>query len=181
MGRPKTERHAMLPPRMIARRQKSGNISYYYCTPGAGRKEIPLGQDRNAAIARYHAIGESGTRAPPPIGTARALYKAMIKNAKPKGVPVMLSIADIAEMLESSGGICSVTGLPFDSTQYPGHRIRPWMPSIDRIRPGGPYARENTRIVCAAVNLAMNQFGEATFLKIAAATVLRQRLLRSGG
>lgn len=180
MGRPKTERNAMLPPRMIARRQRSGNVAFYYCSPGADRKEIALGTDRKVALARYYAISEQGTRAPPPIGTARALHKSMVKNAKTRGIPVELEVADVEAMLAACGGACSVTGLQFDSTQYPGHRIRPWMPSIDRIDPAGPYSRANTRIVCAAVNVAMNQFGEAVFLRLAVATVLRQRLLRSG-
>lgn len=167
---------------MLARRQKSGRVHYYYASPGTNRRELPLGSDRKSAIDKYHAMNEAGRhRAAIPSGTAAALHKSMVKNARPKGVPVSLTIDDVEAMLVASGGACGVTGIEFDSTQYAGHRIRPWMPSIDRIVPGGPYSRENTRIVCAAVNLAMNQFGEANFLRIAAATVLQQKLLRSGG
>ncbi len=179
MGRRKAERNSMLPPRMILRRRRKV-AHYYYATPGSERTEIPLGSDRKAAIARYHAINGEGTRAAVPTGTAKALHKSMVKNARAKRVPVLLTADDVQAMLDAAGNACMVTGLPFDSTQYPGHRIRPWMPSTDRITPGGPYSRENTRIVCAAVNLAMNQFGEAVFLRIAVATVAKQRLLRSG-
>lgn len=179
MGRRKSEKNSMLPPRMLVRRRRKV-AHYYYATPGSDRAEIPLGSDRKAAIARYHAINGEGTRAAVPTGTAKALHKSMVKNARVKGAPVLLSAVDVQTMLDEAGNACAVTGLQFDSTQYPGHRIRPWMPSIDRIAPGGPYSRENTRIVCAAVNLAMNQFGEATFLRIAVATVARNRLLRSG-
>lgn len=179
MGRAKQERNAKLPPRMTSRRQRSGNVTYYYSMPGVRRIEIPLGGDLEEAMARYHALAVPSVRAAVPLGTARALHKSMVKNAKVRGIPVELCLADIDRLLASAAGKCSITGMQFDSTQYEGHRIRPWMPSIDRINPRDGYHLENVRIVCAAVNVAMNQFGEETFLRICAAVMAKQKLMRS--
>ena len=177
MGRPKTEKNAALPPRMLLR--KRGKRKYYfYGTPGANRVEIALGSDWESAMLRYHAIHAEGTRAAVPGGTAKALHKSIIKNAKAKGVSVSITASDVQRLIDESGNRCAVTGFPFDSTQFDGQRIRPWMPSVDRIRCGGPYSLDNVRLVCAAVNVSMNQFGEEVFFRIAAAVVARKRILR---
>jgi hypothetical protein len=43
----------------------------------------------------------------------------------------------------------------------------PFAPSIDRILSSGDYTPENTRLVCAAVNFGMGQWGEELFLTLA--------------
>ncbi|MFT4179476.1 MAG: hypothetical protein QM612_08450 [Thermomonas sp.] len=175
----RTEKHATLPPRFLVRRR--GKYTYYfYCRSEHGKRvEIALGSDFEAAMRRYDAVNESnGRRVAIPTGTAKALHKSMVKNAKPKGLEVHLTLGDVQAMLDAADNRCSVTGIKFDAIQYADRRIRPWMPSIDRIDSGKHYTSGNTRIVCAAVNIAMNQFGEATFMRIAAATVAHKRLLR---
>lgn len=42
-----------LPPRMRARRQKSGRVFYYYDQGGTPRREIPLGSDYTVAVRRW--------------------------------------------------------------------------------------------------------------------------------
>lgn len=178
MGRLRKAENADLPPRMLVRTQRSGRAHFYYATPGTKRREIPLGSNRSRALARYRAVFDVADGAPFPVPerTAEALHKSIVKNAKVKGRAVEITREDVRQMIDDSGGVCAVTGIPFDGRKDDTLRIRPWMPSIDRIDPAGPYSRSNTRVVCAAVNLAMNQFGEATFLRIAAAAVLRHRL-----
>ena len=43
----------------------------------------------------------------------------------------------------------------------------PFAPSIDRILSSGGYTRHNARLVCAAVNFGMGQWGEELFLTLA--------------
>ncbi len=52
MGR-KPSKNSHLPPRMRARRQRSGKIYYYYDTGQAPRREIPLGDDYPLAVKKW--------------------------------------------------------------------------------------------------------------------------------
>ena len=52
MGR-KPSVHLSLPPRLRARKQKSGRVFYYYDTGSRPRREIPLGDDRIEAIRKW--------------------------------------------------------------------------------------------------------------------------------
>lgn len=168
---------------MLARRKSSGRVHYYYATPGSDRKEVALGPDLGIALKKYRALVEHSDYHPPiPADTAVLLHRSIVRNARTKRVDVQLTIQDIDVMLAESRGRCAVSGLKFHSGTVPGTRARPFMPSVDRIVAGGSYSKENTRLVCVAVNLAMNQFGEATFYSIAVATTLRHRRIaeRSG-
>lgn len=44
--------------------------------------------------------------------------------------------------------------------------LNPFAPSLDRINCGGGYTKDNTRIVCVAVNVAINTFGDDVFFKM---------------
>lgn len=65
-------------------------------------------------------------------------------------------------------GKCEITGIPFDFTKLINQKARPFSPSIDRIDNSKGYELENVRVVCIAVNVAMNQWGESVLYKIAA-------------
>ncbi len=68
--------NANLPPRMRARRQKSGRVFYYYDTGAKPRKEIPLGPDYIAAVQKWAAINGSPTPIMPTVGYAITRYLA---------------------------------------------------------------------------------------------------------
>lgn len=68
--------NANLPPRMRARRQKSGRVFYYYDTGAKPRKEIPLGPDYIAAVQKWAAINGSPTPTLPTVGYAITRYLA---------------------------------------------------------------------------------------------------------
>ena len=157
-----------LPPRML-RKVRRGVVRYYYATKGSDRKEIPLGPTLKGALEKYKIIvasEEIGT-VPVPSDIYSDLFKKMCKSARTRGIPVHITADDVRDMVELSKYKCSVSGIKFDMRKVEGMRIRPWMPSIDRIDPSKPYARENCRVVCAAVNLALNQFGDDVFFIIA--------------
>lgn len=68
-------------------------------------------------------------------------------------------------------GRCAVTGLAFDLTPHPDHRVHPFAPSLDRIHPKKGYTRSNVQVVCWAYNAARNQWGNAVLLRLARAIV----------
>ncbi|KAG1449599.1 hypothetical protein G6F57_016584 [Rhizopus arrhizus] len=70
MGR-KPHKNLNLPPRMRARRQKSGRTFYYYDAGGKPRREIPLGPDMVEAVRKWADL----ERAAAPAGTPRATFR----------------------------------------------------------------------------------------------------------
>lgn len=62
-------------------------------------------------------------------------------------------------------GCCALTGIPMTLERNPnGERFyMPFSPSLDRILASGGYTRDNVRLVCVIVNLALNRFGDGPF------------------
>ena len=67
------------------------------------------------------------------------------------GKRTMLSVSDLLEVLESQMGRCALTGEPMTCTLSVGHKTGT-NASIDRIKAGGTYTKDNIRLVCASVN-----------------------------
>lgn len=104
-------------------------------------------------------------------------YKVLARarqNAKQRKV-VGFSIVrdDVHRMLNEAGWSCAVTGMPFALEVVSGRK--PYAPSIDRIDCAKGYTPDNCRVVCLAVNYAMNVWGEAVFRRML--TGLRERSL----
>jgi hypothetical protein len=85
-----------------------------------------------------------------------------------RGIDFDLTL-DYAEILFlRQHGRCAVTGIPVHMQRFPDAFVKyPFAPSIDRILSSGDYTRDNTRLVCAAVNFGMGQWGEELFLTLA--------------
>lgn len=106
----------------------------------------------------------------------KRIFATMSKGAKTRGLELTLSESDIKDMLNKSGGRCAVTGLLFNNTKPSHAKIRPWVPSVDRIDSTKGYITGNVRLVCACVNLAMNQFGDEVLLMIATGIIKQMGL-----
>lgn len=87
------------------------------------------------------------------------MIRAAKKRAEYKNLPFSLARAEVDLLLASNDYRCAVTGYRFSLAREPGLRIRPYLPSIDRLSNGAGYEANNVRIVCAFVNVAINQFG----------------------
>lgn len=92
-------------------------------------------------------------------------------NGRAKGREFALTRADMDELFRRAAGKCEVTGIPFSVRKIGDYRRQPFAPSLDRIDPLQGYVLSNCRLVCTAVNLAMNEWG-LNFLKILAAAYI---------
>lgn len=89
-----------------------------------------------------------------------------INGRIPKGLDKM-TISDMDSIIERANGKCEVTGIPFNDTSIPGAARKPFIPSFDRVDCSTHYSRNNCRLVCLSVNIALNQWGDRVFDVIA--------------
>lgn len=128
------------------------------------------------------------TRARPDFAKhARQLLKAARRRCAASGAEVTVTEDELIAMMEQQGWRCAVSGIPFDmEATGPNRRAfrRPYRPSLDRKRSGGPYSAENVRLVCVAVNVALNEWGDEVLSRIARGIVdletLREHRLENG-
>lgn len=100
------------------------------------------------------------------------VYARTRRNAQGRrNIEFCLTLDDVKEMFWRSEGKCSVTGLSFSGLDSDPKGKMPYIPSIDRIDSTKGYSRENCRLVCACVNLAMNTWGEKVLREMALAYV----------
>lgn len=98
--------------------------------------------------------------------TIRGRLMDLISNARKRAakdkLPFTITIEWALGVYEKQGGKCLLTGISFTFERNPyGVRFYfPFSPSLDQIKPGEGYTPENTRLVCVAVNIALNRFGE---------------------
>ena len=93
------------------------------------------------------------------------------RSAADRDILFALNRDDVIAIGERSNWRCAVTGLRFSQRVVGQAVMRPYMPSIDRIDSSGGYTRGNCRMVCAAVNLALNEWWEGVLANIAAAYI----------
>jgi hypothetical protein len=91
-------------------------------------------------------------------GTITCLLGNASKRARSKGIEFSLD----REWLESklNHGVCEISGIQFDLTDTSKNfRARPYSPSIDKINAKGGYTKENCRVICFCVNMALSDWG----------------------
>lgn len=98
-------------------------------------------------------------------------------GAKKRGIPFKLTQQDVIDLAMQAQGKCVVTGIPFDTRidAEEGSRFAksPWVPSLDRINSRKSYTKDNCRIVCLAVNMACNEWGDYVLFRMAEAITKR--------
>jgi hypothetical protein len=101
----------------------------------------------------------------------RSVAAGAMQRARERGLPVDPDLMALTfELFEAQGGRCALTGIGFDLRVVgTGQARRPFAPSLDRIDASAGYTRDNIRLVCQAVNFALNAFGEDVFREIALA------------
>lgn len=100
----------------------------------------------------------------------QVLYSGMFIRAG-RSNRACMSRDELEELWRRSGGRCELTGIEFNVDPHGNCVKRPWAPSIDRKDNAKGYEFENCRLVCTAVNLALNEFGDEVLMRIARALV----------
>lgn len=99
-----------------------------------------------------------------PFGRANTLLKNARRHSESRGYPPPdLTVEDLLPILEA--GVCQLSGLKFE--WYSDTKQHPLAPSVDRPDSNRPYARDNFRIVCWAVNTGCGHWGLQTYLMVA--------------
>lgn len=102
---------------------------------------------------------------------ALQLHTNSKRRALSRNVLWAISRGDFAAIVERCAGLCEVSGHPLSLT-VTGQK-GPYGPSIDRIKATAGYTPGNVRIVCIAVNFALNSWGLEAFLPVAKAIVAK--------
>lgn len=164
----------------------------YFWRDSPGAPRVRLGRSRKEALQALPAAKQkAGCRPlPPKPRGARSsvkkpvtrealwrrvravLYSSMKKRAAERGMPIM-SRDEFDAMWARAQGRCEVSGLRFKLTKMPKKLRRPWAPSVDRRDCHLGYTADNSRLVCTAVNIAMNEWGEETLRHLARAIAWR--------
>ena len=126
--------------------------------------KVSLGRELPSALMRYHEL----MNVPVAVDKATIGHQTWMrtrKGARCRGLSFEITREDVDALFVQQNYCCAVTGLGFKMDRVPHLRLRPWLPSIDRINSKGGYTLGNVRLVCAFVNVAMNQFGERMWLE----------------
>jgi hypothetical protein len=99
------------------------------------------------------------------VGKINSIFNTANRRAKKKNIPFDLTKEWIIFKLEEQNYCCALTHIQLVVEQTENY-LNPYMPSLDRIDSTKGYTKDNVRIVCAAINLALNEYGEEVFGQI---------------
>lgn len=112
-----------------------------------------------------------------PEGRAYDLLYSAKTRAKKKNLTYELDQEWLLDLFQKQELKCSLTKLPFsfeaNATDRKKH-FNPYAPSIDRIDCTKGYTKDNCRLILSAMNLALNDFGEEVFTRVAEAYLARK-------
>jgi uncharacterized protein with gpF-like domain len=103
----------------------------------------------------------------------KSLVLGMKTRSQKASLEFDVDIEFIQELYEKQSGKCVLTGIDFEIGEGSFRKSyrRPFAPSIDRIDCKQGYTKNNIRIVCVIVNIALNDFGDLIFDKMCEAYV----------
>jgi hypothetical protein len=131
--------------------------AYFYRTPD--RRRVRLGTELETALRAYkqHA-GRDGIKYVP-SNLASVLLKRARDSARVREIEFALTLEHVKHLVAMCNRRCSVSGLELDAIADGRYALNPWAPSLDRVDSTRGYVDGNCRIVCLAVNMALNEWG----------------------
>jgi hypothetical protein len=154
---------------------KSGTYYYVRFNPKTGKtKWTKLSRNLNDALVQYAALENAPAHDTYSFAAAallpmtgkeiedrkKTLLHSTRVNARTRGRDYCLTPSCITALFDRAGGRCELTGIPFSVKKIGDYRRPPFAPSLDRIDGSLGYSLDNCRLVCTAINLAMNERGE---------------------
>lgn len=107
-----------------------------------------------------------------------AYYRGMLADvrARAKRHAHEFSLTDMQweEVLRRSSGRCELTGIVFNLARTASAYRAPFAPSVDRIDATKGYTAANVRMVCCAVNYALQDWGVGVFEAVCLAYAARR-------
>lgn len=96
---------------------------------------------------------------------------SMAKNrSRTKKLAFDLDAEYLFSLWEDQEGRCALTGIPFDLEQWGTKgQVNPNTVSVDRIIPSLGYVKGNVRLITYHLNIALSEFGQEQFKKLAEA------------
>jgi hypothetical protein len=136
---------------------------------GEGFKGESASQGSKEVLMREHDLSDPDFR--------RRLASRLISGARSRaarrGLSFTIGPEDVERMLREQDGRCDVSGLEFLFKDYAATVRHPFAPSIDRRSSKEGYDPRNVRLVCAAANIGLGEWGDEVFLPIARGAVAK--------
>lgn len=169
MPRPR-KNNPELPPYV---RIRSGSYLYRnakLCAVADGHQAM-LGLLEAAKIARAAGVPRPAKRRRSYEIILIETLRARLHSAKSRvgGSACQITLDDLIDLAKQNGWRCALTGLPFELDRAGVGNAMPFGPSIDRKESSKGYTKDNVRVVCLAVNYALNEWGDDVFRKISIA------------
>lgn len=101
-------------------------------------------------------------------GRLRSIFNAAQDRARRHNWLFAIDFDWILGLCSQQSGKCKLTGISFTYERNPNSErfYFPYSPSLDRIDSSKGYIKDNVRLVCVVVNLALNRFGEDVLQKM---------------
>lgn len=109
-----------------------------------------------------------------PRGIVSCLLNNASDRAKKRNIEYSLDAEWLREKIDK--GVCELSGIEFQIKPTDTFRANPFSPSIDKINPKGGYTKENCRVICFCVNMAMSDWGEETLFYMCEMIIKNQAL-----
>jgi hypothetical protein len=100
------------------------------------------------------------------------IHRNMKERTIKRGYHDIITFDQLEALFATTNGRCHLTGIKFTTDNPMKSRVRPFSPTVDRINSALGYIDGNCRVVCNAVNIAINDFGEEIFSKVAEGYIL---------
>src|SRR3989304_2436451 len=99
------------------------------------------------------------------------IFDAARSRTKKGSLIFEITLEDVLKIYEIQKGSCALTNIEFSLNRLGRKSKNPFAPSLDRIDSDKGYTKENIRLVCVIVNLALNNFGDNAFDKMCRAYI----------